>query len=155
MCSIWCQKTFSFLSYVNFLSWFFGHILKCLNKKAKADVQIDDVTDWQANNYNVYIPNISKSKCNKTVKSGQLIEYNVRMVFLQESSGANLGHFLTLAYWLRAHLFWVPRSRKNIQPIKKSLKPGINSIFKSILSLRTSIKWWLLGILPQTPCLAG
>ena len=112
------------------------------------------------------LPNISKSKCNETVKSGPLIEYSVRMVFLQESAGTNLGHFLTLAYWFQAHLFWVPRLRKNIQPIKKSLKPGINSIFESILSLRTSIKWWLLGYCPKlpvwqvnsnldTPCLKG
>ena len=44
------------------------------------------------------LPNISKSKCDETVKSGLLIEYSVRMVFLQESAGANLGHFLMLAY---------------------------------------------------------
>ena len=31
------------------------------------------------------MPNISKSKDNKTVKFGQLIEYNMRKIFLEQS----------------------------------------------------------------------
>ena len=31
------------------------------------------------------LPNISKSKGNKTMKFGQLIEYNVKNIFLQKS----------------------------------------------------------------------
>ena len=31
------------------------------------------------------LPNISKSKSNQTMKSGQLIEYNMRNIFLQKS----------------------------------------------------------------------
>ena len=30
------------------------------------------------------LPNISRSKCNQTMKFGQLIEYNVRNVFLKD-----------------------------------------------------------------------
>ena len=30
------------------------------------------------------LPNISKSKCNHTMKVGQLIEYNMRNIFLKE-----------------------------------------------------------------------
>ena len=31
------------------------------------------------------LPNISKSKCNQTMKFGQLIEYSLRNVFLEKS----------------------------------------------------------------------
>ena len=30
-------------------------------------------------------PNISRSKCNQTIKFGQLIEYNIRNIFLEKS----------------------------------------------------------------------
>ena len=30
-------------------------------------------------------PNISRSKCNQTIKSGQLIEYNMRNIFFEQS----------------------------------------------------------------------
>ena len=33
------------------------------------------------------LPNISQSKCNQTMKFGQLIEYNKRNVFLQKLYG--------------------------------------------------------------------
>ena len=33
----------------------------------------------------IYIlPNISKSKCNQTIKFGQLIEYNMKNIFLEK-----------------------------------------------------------------------
>ena len=41
-------------------------------------------TGTQAITINI-LPDISKSKDNKTLKSGQLIEYNVRNIFLQKS----------------------------------------------------------------------
>ena len=31
------------------------------------------------------LPNISRSKCNKTMKFGQLIEYDIRNIFLEKS----------------------------------------------------------------------
>ena len=38
-----------------FLSWSFGHVGKRLDKKTKINFEIYDVTDWETNNYNIYI----------------------------------------------------------------------------------------------------
>ena len=40
---------------------------------------------WETNNCNAYIDNISRSKGNETMKFGQLIEYNMRNIFLEKS----------------------------------------------------------------------
>ena len=40
----------------------FPIIGKWLDKKAKVKFKIYDVTNWNTNNYNKHIPNISKSK---------------------------------------------------------------------------------------------
>ena len=62
---------------------FFGHVGQLLNKRAKLNFKIYEVINWPTNNYNIYIfSNISKSKMNPKIKSGQLIEYNMRNTFL-------------------------------------------------------------------------
>ena len=43
---------FLFLSYLNFCSDFFVHAGKWLDKKAKVNFKIYDITDWTANNCN-------------------------------------------------------------------------------------------------------
>ena len=44
------------------------------------------MTTWETNNCNIDIlTNISRSKGNKTMELGQLIEYNVRNIFLEKS----------------------------------------------------------------------
>ena len=48
-------KTLFVLRIFKFLSWFFGHVRKQLDKKAKAIFKIYDVTDCQTNNYNTHI----------------------------------------------------------------------------------------------------
>ena len=58
-----------FLKIFTILSWLFGHIGKRLDKKAKVNFKIHGVTDWITNNYNMH---------------SQLIEYNVRNIFLQK-----------------------------------------------------------------------
>ena len=51
----------------------------------KINFKIHDVTTWFTNNCNAHILiNISQNKGNQTKKSGQLIEYNKRNIFLQK-----------------------------------------------------------------------
>ena len=45
-------KVFWFLRYLNFCPDFFGHVGKRLDKKAKANFKICDVTTWKTGNYN-------------------------------------------------------------------------------------------------------
>ena len=47
--------------------------------------KIYDVINWETNNCNRHIVNISLSECNQTKKFGQLIEYNMRNIFLEKS----------------------------------------------------------------------
>ena len=44
-----------------------------------------DVTAWLANNHNTQLSNISRSTGNQTMKFGQLIECNMRNIFLEKS----------------------------------------------------------------------
>ena len=38
-----------------FLSWLFGYVEERLNKKAKVNFKIYNVTDWTTNTYNTHI----------------------------------------------------------------------------------------------------
>ena len=49
---------------------------KLLVKKGKVNFKIYDALTWLTNNYNAHISNISRSKGNQNMKSGQLIEHN-------------------------------------------------------------------------------
>ena len=40
---------------LNFCSGFFGHVGKWLDKRAKVNLKIYDVTTWKPNNYNTHI----------------------------------------------------------------------------------------------------
>ena len=66
------------------LSWLFGFVEKRLDKKAKVKFKIYDVTNWTAVTMHI-LPSVSKSKGNQAMKFGQLIKYNLRIVFLQKS----------------------------------------------------------------------
>ena len=48
--------------------------------------KIYDVIGLTTNNYNPHIVQYSGTKVNKTMKFGQLIEYNMRNIFLKKSS---------------------------------------------------------------------
>ena len=58
---------------------------KRLDKRAKTNFKTCDVTDWETNNYNADIVQYLKSKSNKTIEFGQLIEYNTRNISLEKS----------------------------------------------------------------------
>ena len=81
------EKCFLFaLEILTLLPRVFGYTKKQLVKKATADFKIYDVTDWATNNYNTHIPNIARSKSNQTMKFGQLMENNVKNIFLTKHS---------------------------------------------------------------------
>ena len=78
------QKLFLFLRYLNFCADFLSHVGKQLDKKAKPNFKIHDVTS-STNDCNTHIAQISKKKHNQIIKIGQLIEYNMRHIFLEKS----------------------------------------------------------------------
>ena len=59
----------------------------------KVNVKIHDVTHWITNNYNT-LPGILKSKGDRAMKFDQLIEYNMRNVFLQKSCKNEAGRLV-------------------------------------------------------------
>ena len=56
-----------------------------LIRKIRVSFEIYDVTTWLTNNLMHILPNISRSKANETMKFGQLIEYNLRNIFVEKS----------------------------------------------------------------------
>ena len=70
------------LKIFKFLSWLFGHVEKRLHLKDKVYFKIDDVTAWLTTNYNTHI---ARSKGNPAMRFGQLIEHNMRNIFLEKS----------------------------------------------------------------------
>ena len=74
-----------FVLKIKFLSLFFGHAAKRLDKKDEVNFKFYDVAAWLKNNCNTHIANISRSKGNQTVKFGQLLECNMRTIFLEKS----------------------------------------------------------------------
>ena len=61
--------------------------LSQLDEKDQVNFKIHDVTTWFTNHFNAHISQISQSKDNRTMKFGQLREYNRRNVFLQKLFG--------------------------------------------------------------------
>ena len=69
-----------FPRYLDFCPDFFDHVEKRLDKKAKANFKIYDVTEWEKNK----LLNISRIKGNQTIKFGRLIEDDMRNIFLEK-----------------------------------------------------------------------
>ena len=68
-----------------FLSWLFVHVAKWLDKKISL---ISNLMTSQPGLQTIVIhilPNISRSQSNQTVICGQLIECNMRNIFLEKS----------------------------------------------------------------------
>ena len=63
------------------LLWLFGHVVKRLDKKDKVNFKFYDARAWVIH----ILLNISRSKGNQTMKFGQLIECNMRNIFLEKS----------------------------------------------------------------------
>ena len=55
-------KNSSFSRYLNFCPDIFGSVGKWLDKKAKNNSKIYDVTDWETNNYNTLIAQYLKKE---------------------------------------------------------------------------------------------
>ena len=75
------------LKIFEFLSWFFGQVAKRLDKKDRVNFKFYDVTAGLTKNCNTHIVHYLKkwTKGNQTMTFGQLIEYNLRNIFLEKS----------------------------------------------------------------------
>ena len=77
-------KALFVLNIIKFLSWIFGHVENRLIRKISLLSQLVTL-QLTAQTIAVHaLPNISRSKGNQTMKSGQLIEYNMRNIFLEK-----------------------------------------------------------------------
>ena len=77
------QSLFWFSRYLNFCLDLSGHVAKRLYLKDKFNFKIYDVTAWLINIVIDILPNICRSKGNQKI-FGQLIEYNMRNIFLEK-----------------------------------------------------------------------
>ena len=51
----------------------------------KVNFKIYDILTWKVNDYNTHIDQYLRSKGTQTMKFGQLLEYNMRNIFLEKS----------------------------------------------------------------------
>ena len=79
------SKALFVLKTFKLLSWLFGLVAKQLDEKDKVNPKFYYTTAWLINNLIHILPNISRSKGNQKTKFGQLIEYNMRNIFLEKS----------------------------------------------------------------------
>ena len=79
------SKALIVLWIIQFLFWVFGQVRKRLDRKAKVSWKMYDVTNWIKNNSKHILPDISGGKSNQIFKFGQLIEYNMRNIFMIKS----------------------------------------------------------------------
>ena len=56
-----------------------------LDKKDKVNFKFKDIRAWLRNTCNTHIANISRGKGNQAMKFGQLIEFNMRNIFLKKT----------------------------------------------------------------------
>ena len=74
------QKLFSFSTFLSF-----SHAAKWLDQKDKFNFKFYDVTARLTNNCNIHIAQCLKSEDNQATKFDQLIECNMRNIFIQKS----------------------------------------------------------------------
>ena len=85
---------------------FFGHVGTWLDKKAKFNFKIYDVTDWTQIIAIHIVTNTSRNEYNQVIKFGQLIEN-----YLQEYSSSTImkkmkqGHYLHTSFCLFKKLY--------------------------------------------------
>ena len=60
MISYFTLKLFLFLRFLNFCPDFIDYIEERLQKKAKLDMKVYDIVNWEANNYNTHIAHYLK-----------------------------------------------------------------------------------------------
>ena len=78
--ALFLRKKFS-----SFCTDIFGHVERRRDKKDKVSFKVYDIINWETIDYNTHVAQISRGKDNQAVKFGQLIEYNMRNVFLEKS----------------------------------------------------------------------
>ena len=78
------SKALSILKVFKFLSWLFGHIAEQVDNENKVNFKFCDVTAWLTIVLHI-LCNMSRIKGNQTMKFGQLIECNMRNIFLEKS----------------------------------------------------------------------
>ena len=79
------QKLFSLSRYLSFcLDFLVMEQSNLIKKKDKINLKFHDVTAWLTILIHI-LPNISRSKGNQTMKFGQLIDSNMRNIFLEKS----------------------------------------------------------------------
>ena len=69
---------------IYFFSWLFGYVENTAWLEIKVNFKIYDITVWLTITIHI-LPNISRSKGNRTMILGQLTEYNTRNISLQKS----------------------------------------------------------------------
>ena len=78
------SKALFVLNMFKFLSGLFGHVAKRLDSKDQVNFKFYDLAAWLTNNCNTRIAQYSRSKDNQTMKFGQLIECNMRNIFIKK-----------------------------------------------------------------------
>ena len=83
----------------SFLSWLFGYVEKRFGKKAKVNFNFYDVTD-SAKIIKIHIfPNIARSNDNQTMRFGQLIECNMRIIFTEKAYPRKGGEAILMPFY--------------------------------------------------------
>ena len=80
--------TVKFFRYLNFCPEHFGYVEKWLDKKAKINFKIYNITNWETNNTIIrytFRLIFSRSKGNQAMEFGQLTEYDIKNIFLEKS----------------------------------------------------------------------
>ena len=84
-CFYFTLKVFFVLKIFNFFSWLFGDVEKLLDRKNQVNFKIMTSQLGKQTIAVHILLNISRSKGNQTMKTGQLTEYKMRNIFLEKS----------------------------------------------------------------------
>ena len=76
---------------MNFCPEFYGHVERCFDKNAMINLKIYNVINWEIIITIHILSNILRSKDNEAIKSGQLIECNVRIFFFKNHAKTEAG----------------------------------------------------------------
>ena len=77
------KKLLIYSRYSNFCPQCFGHVVHQLDKNSRQVVKSQP--EKQTITIHIF-SNISRSKCNQTIKPSQLIEYNMKNIFVGKSN---------------------------------------------------------------------
>ena len=78
------QKLFSLPRYLTFCFDVFGRVAKRLDCNDKINCEIYDVTARLSNSCKTHIAQYLETLSNQAMKFGQLIDYNMRIIFIEK-----------------------------------------------------------------------